>query len=233
MLDYIRERVDRYCARPSTGVPPVVWQTAQQADMVLDLMVWSDVFKQVFQLAMQYWPADQFERITGMKPNWDRSMDEINFQYDLIMNADVKELDTDAVASKVKAVTAITAQDQSNAIDKHAVTSMLLRTIDPQFGGLLKSPQSGQEEVMKKVQDDMLKLGMGMEPVYDKKKNPAAGMELQFAQQILQQSPQLQKASQDPEGQKLFENYFKNKQQMVAQQENIGVGQSGVQELTR
>jgi hypothetical protein len=67
-----------------------------------------------------------------------------------------------------------------------------------------------------------------MEPQYVEN-DPTAKSKLQFAQDVMQKNPKAQEAAQgDQQFQALLQNYFKNLQMSVSQQENKTIGRIGV-----
>jgi hypothetical protein len=112
----------------------------------------------------------------------------------------------------------------------------------------------------KDVMNDLLNMFAGTEALYDDASNdPAAPTKLQMAQQVLQGNPnfltsldpeiaaeivgpqvaqQIQamhsqgKAQPNPRFSALLQNYMKNLQQGVAQQQNKQIGRTGVKPLT-
>jgi hypothetical protein len=78
------------------------------------------------------------------------------------------------------------------------------------------------------VQTDIAKMLLGMEVQYTEN-DPAAKSKLQYAQDIIQKNPKAQQAAQgDPQFKALIQNYFKNLQMSVSQQENKTIGRLGV-----
>jgi hypothetical protein len=67
-----------------------------------------------------------------------------------------------------------------------------------------------------------------MEPQYVEN-DPAAQSKMQFVQDIVQKNPKVQAAAQqDQQFQMLFQNYTKNLQMSVSQQQNKSIGRIGV-----
>jgi hypothetical protein len=78
------------------------------------------------------------------------------------------------------------------------------------------------------VQTDIAKMMAGMEPRYVEN-DPAAQSKMQFVQDIVQKNPKVQAAAQqDEQFQMLFQNYMKNLQMSVSQQQNKSIGRIGV-----
>lgn len=82
--------------------------------------------------------------------------------------------------------------------------------------------------MFKDVQTDIGMMLLGNEALYQEN-DPAAQTKMQFAQQVMQNNSKAQQALQsDPNFQALFENYVKNLQMSVMQQQNAQIGRLGV-----
>jgi len=69
---------------------------------------------------------------------------------------------------------------------------------------------------------------LGNEVLYQEN-DPAAQTKMQFTQQVMQNNPKAQAALQQDENfQQLFQNYIKNLQMSVMQQQNAQIGRLGV-----
>ena len=152
-------------------------------------------------------------------------------------------------------------EDSEGVIDKTQLIALKARMIDPAMAKELVL-QKGQASIriLKDTMGDILNMFAGSEPVYaDSSNDPAAPTKMQNAQQILQSNPnymgslapevlaeifgeqqaQMMAQQSAQSGQQpnqrfslLVQNYFKNLQQGVAQQQNKMVGRTGVKKLT-
>jgi hypothetical protein len=78
------------------------------------------------------------------------------------------------------------------------------------------------------VQNDITKMMAGMEAQYVEN-DPAAQSKLQYVQDVMQKNQKAQMAAQqDPQFQALFQNYVKNLQMSISQQQNKSIGRIGV-----
>jgi hypothetical protein len=69
---------------------------------------------------------------------------------------------------------------------------------------------------------------LGNEPLY-RENDPTAQARLQYAQDVISKNPKAQQAAQsDPVFQTLLQNYVKNLQMSVQQQQNAQIGRTGV-----
>ena len=80
----------------------------------------------------------------------------------------------------------------------------------------------------------LLRLGWDYYANADWQTAPTAAMKMQFMQQIVQGNPKYQEALQgDERFQALLENYGKNLQQSVTQEQNKMIGRIGVQPVNQ
>jgi hypothetical protein len=85
----------------------------------------------------------------------------------------------------------------------------------------------------KDVQSDIANMLLGNEAIYTEN-DPAAQTKMQFVQDIMSKNPKAQAALQQDENFKaLFENYVKNIQMSLMQQQNAQIGRLGVNQVNR
>jgi hypothetical protein len=85
----------------------------------------------------------------------------------------------------------------------------------------------------KDVQSDIANMLLGNEAIYAEN-DPAAQTKMQFVQDIMSKNPKAQAALQQDENFKaLFENYVKNIQMSLMQQQNAQIGRLGVNQVNR
>jgi hypothetical protein len=233
LAEYMERRTARYFGRTHPDVDPTLVQVSQQKNVINDLVCWTGAFQQMFMLMMKFMPKSEFERITGVAPNWSTMPREISNTYDFIINFDVSELDSDKMTAKLKAIGEMVIPfDRGGSLDYNKIVSWALRVVDPACADLQKDQGAAREEMYRKVQSDIGLMAQGIEPVYDQGVNPSAQSELQFMQEIISKSTKLKEQfGTDPEFAKLVDNYAKNKEQSVAQQENKAIGRSGVKQV--
>ena len=112
--------------------------------------------------------------------------------------------------------------------------SIAVSMVDPVLGQSILSDQRGaSQKTFDKVNQDIALMALGNEASYTEG-DPTAGMKLQFMQQIIGGNPKYQEAVQSDERfQALLENYGKNLQQSVAQEQNKMIGRLGVQPVNQ
>jgi hypothetical protein len=228
LIDRVEARNAAYFGLYHAAIPPVKTQTTQQFLVNNWLNAWSKVFKQIVSLTLQYMDGAQIERVAGtpivISPN------DICNAYDFNVSYNVRELDTDYVMEKLKAIsTFVVPMDSGGVIDRNKLTARFVEAISPEAAkDIVLDQASASQRMYEQVQNDIAKMMAGMEPQYVEN-DPAAKSKLQFAQDVMQKNPKAQEAAQgDQQFQALLQNYFKNLQMSVSQQENKTIGRIGV-----
>jgi hypothetical protein len=228
LIDRVEARNAAYFGLYHANIPPVKTQTTQQFLVNNWLNAWSKVFKQVVSLTLQYMDGAQIERVAGtpivISPN------DICHAYDFNVSYNVRELDTDYVMEKLKAIASfVVPMDSGGVIDRNKLTARFVEAISPEAAkDIVLDQASASQRMYEQVQNDIAKMMAGMEPQYVEN-DPAAKSKLQFAQDVMQKNPKAQQAAQgDQQFQALLQNYFKNLQMSVSQQENKTIGRIGV-----
>ena len=254
VMALIERKVARYAGLFHPEVMPQLSAILQQPQIKKFLIMWGEALQMAYELTLKFAP-ERIEKVTGTRPAGDPD----NFHY--VMHFDATQLQPDLMAAKLTALDAVAANDQAGVMDQAALTQFKMRMIDPQMAKEL-TVDKGQasKKLFKDVQNDVLNMLAGSEPLYDDASNdPAAQMKSQYATQILTTNPnylnqldpqvaakvlgpqgaQMAQMSQmqgggkpDPRFSALVENYFKNLQQGVNQQQNKQVGRTGVKNLT-
>ena len=110
---------------------------------------------------------------------------------------------------------------------------MITRSISPDIAEeLIVDQATASQKMYEDVKNDIGAMILGMEPQYVEN-DPAAQTKMQYAQEIVGRNPKAQAAMQGDElFAKLFENYSKNLQMSVMQQQNAQIGRIGVNQIT-
>lgn len=228
LIDRVEQSNASYFGLYHPNIPPVKTQTTQQFMVNNWLTAWSKIYKQVVCLTLQYMDGAEIERVVGMpivlQPQ------ELSAMYDFNVSYNVRELDTDYVLEKLKAIsTFVVPMDAGGVIDRNKLTARFVEAISPEAAkDILLDQASASQKMYADVQTDIAKMMAGMEPQYVEN-DPAAQSKLQFVQDIIQKNPKAQAAAQeDQQFQMLFQNYTKNLQMSVQQQQNKSIGRIGV-----
>lgn len=228
LIDRVEQSNASYFGLYHPNIVPTKTQMTQQFMVNNWLTAWSKIYKQVVCLTLQYMDGAEIERIVGMpivlQPQ------ELSAMYDFNVSYNVRELDTDYVLEKLKAIsTFVVPMDAGGVIDRNKLTARFVEAISPEAAkDILLDQASASQKMYADVQTDIAKMMAGMEPQYVEN-DPAAQSKLQFVQDIIQKNPKAQAAAQqDQQFQMLFQNYTKNLQMSVQQQQNKTIGRIGV-----
>jgi len=259
VVQTIRQRLARYCGLFDGALPPQLTALMQQPMVKKFLIMWGEAIQMAYELECKFAP-DRVERVTGTRPSGDLE----DFHY--VMQFDATQFHPELMEAKLAAFSELASQDRTGVIDQAALTRFKAMMIDPGMAKQLVIDQGSASVALKKgVQGDLAQMFLGNEAIYDDASDdPAAGMKLQAAGQLLQSNPRylqsldpkmvLQFMGGNPQAQQLaqqiaqmqqqanvqpdarfsalVQNYMKNLQQGVAQQQNKGTGRTGVKQLT-
>jgi hypothetical protein len=226
----------RHCAYFGVShelVNPVRTQTLQQLLVNNWLMSWRGVFRQVFALCSQFLSPEEIAAITGgfQIP---QNLSAIHNEFDINIRFDVKDMNPDYIDKKIQFLQTISQMDAGGAIDKNALTRMMLQAVAPEVANqLIVNQAQASQQMYKDVQSDIANMLLGNEAIYSEN-DPAAQTKMQFVQDIMSKNPKAQAALQQDENFKaLFENYVKNIQMSLMQQQNAQIGRLGVNQVNR
>lgn len=232
LIDRIERQTDRYFGRIRADEPPEPAIIKQQKQVRAFLGSASIALQQMFKLMRQYMDPEEFVRITGSEEPWGNDPFDVAQQFDYILSFDVSEMNHEFVTAKLKAISeTVLPEDAAGIIDRAKLTYMKLRAIDPSFARELVSDQAGASQAtFRQVQTDFAMMFLGNQPEYVEN-DPTAPMQLRFADQIVQMNPKYQEALRDDAHfRNLVQQWVKNRQFSVTQQENKQVGRLGVQQ---
>lgn len=210
------------------NVMPQKTQMVQQYNVNNWLDVWSEVFSMTFSLMAQYMTSEEIEQITGR--SLPQNMSSISNMYDFNIKYDVRELDTQFVVEKLKAITQfVLPLDSGGVIDKNKLVKAAVEAIDPDKAKeLILNTTSASQMLYKDIQSDIGLMMLGNEAQYVEN-DPSAATKLQYFQDIIQKNPKAQQQiNQDQHFRALVDNYVKNLQMSVSQQQNKQIGRTGV-----
>ena len=229
VVETVRMQADEYFGRPNKLIPPMVTQLKQQRAVNQWLRGWTDVYRQVFRLCVQYYSLDELMRITNAQSAEAISQDA--HRYDFILKFNVAEMDADLVKSKLEGISTIaTTLDAAGRIDKVKLVETALRAVAPESADeLLVDEAAASQQMYNGVKQDIANMLLGFEASYvDASNDPTAGTKLQMAQEIAQSNPNVAQAMEGNEMFKgLMERFLQNLQMGVMQQQNKTIGKLG------
>jgi hypothetical protein len=227
LIAAIEAQTDRYFGRPTEKVPPVITQMRQQRLINNWLHGWTEAFRQVLSLTLQYIGPAEIQRITASSTPLPQDVQD----FDVMLKFDVREMSTDLVTEKLKAIsTLVLPLDTAGVIDRAKLISVALRAIDPNLASELVMQQGpAAQKMFNETNDEIALMSLGNPPQL-RENDPTAPMRLQFSQQVLQSNPKYQaQLQQDPLFQSNLQKYLENLQFSVQQQQNAITGRLGVQ----
>lgn len=227
LIAAVQAQTDSYFGRPTEKVPPVITQMRQQRLINNWLHGWTEAFRQVLSLTLQYIGPVEIQRITASQTPLPENVQD----FDVMLKFDIRELSTDLVTEKLKAIsTLVLPLDTAGVIDRAKLISVALRAIDPTLASELVMAQGpAAQKMFNETNDEIALMSLGNPPQL-RENDPTAPMRLQFSQQVLQSNPKYQaQLQQDPLFQANLQKYIENLQFSVQQQQNAVTGRLGVQ----
>lgn len=208
--------------------PPPLAQMLQQSSVDNWLTAWSEIYTQMLQLCLQYMDSEELARIAGV--DIPKGIDDIVKQYDFEVRFDIRNLYSDLVMEKLQAISQfVIPLDSAGVIDRSKLVQKAVEAISPDAAKeLVINQQSASQKMYRDVQTDIGMMMLGNEANYVEN-DPTAQTKMQYLQDIMQKNPKAQQAAQsDQIFQMLIQNYQKNLQMSVMQQQNKQIGRIGV-----
>lgn len=208
--------------------PPPLAQMLQQSSVDNWLTAWSEIYTQMLQLCLQYMDSEELNRIAGV--DIPKGIEDIAKQYDFEVRFDIRNLYSDLVMEKLQAISQfVIPLDSAGVIDRSKLVQKAVEAISPDAAKeLVINQQSASQKMYRDVQTDIGMMMLGNEANYVEN-DPTAQTKMQYLQDIMQKNPKAQQAAQtDQIFQMLIENYQKNLQMSVMQQQNKQIGRIGV-----
>lgn len=192
------------------------------------LSFWTQCYKQLFSLCLQFMPEEEIVRITGAPLK--QGMEDIHSEYDFNVRFDVRDTDPEFVMEKLKSiVSTVVPLDSGGVIDRNKLVKLVIEAISPDAAReLIVDQTTASQKLYKDVISDVGMMMLGNEALYTEN-DPAAQTKMQYLQEILQKNPKAQQAAQgDQIFQILLQNYQKNLQMSLDQEKNKQIGRIGV-----
>lgn len=228
LIQTVEQNHSSYFGQYHPNIPLPKTQTAQQFMVNNWLDVWSEAFAMSFSMMLQYMSPEEVEGITGK--SIPQNLSRISNMYDFQVKYDVRELDTAFVIEKLKAITQfVLPLDNAGVIDRTKLVKAAVEAIDPDKAkDLIINTGTASQMLYKNVQTDIGMMMLGNEAQYVEN-DPTAESKLQYLQDIMGKNPKAQQTMQgDPHFRALLDNYVKNLQMSVMQQQNKQIGRTGV-----
>jgi hypothetical protein len=228
IIQQVEKNAAMYFGISNELVPQTTTQLIQQSIVDDWLTVWAEIYTHIVQLCLQYMAPEELERITAVA--LPQNITDIASQFDFEVKFDVRDLDNEYVMKKMQAISQfVLPMDAGGAIDRNKLVALLVEAISPDIAkNIIIDQATASQKMYRDVQTDIALMLMGLEAQYTEN-DPTAPSKLQYAQDIIQKNPKAQQALQgDQFFQALFQNYAKNLQMSIQQQQNAQIGRTGV-----
>lgn len=230
----LENRIDKQCAKyfslPHPEIPQSTTTIGQQAKVSAWLRGWTEVYRHMFRLCIQYLSREELQRIANAQQVQAITHEAEKFDFILTFNA--ADMDNDLTKEKLATVSsALIPMDVTGRIDRNKFIDRMVRMVIPEAADeILVNEAQATKQLYDGVKQDIAHMMLGIEADYsDASNDPTAPTKLQIAQGLRQQTPAIEmRLAQDPMFTQLWENYTKNLQMGVMQQQNKQIGRQGV-----
>ncbi|CAK0767106.1 hypothetical protein CCP3SC1AL1_400001 [Gammaproteobacteria bacterium] len=166
LIDRVELENAQYFGLFHPSVSPQLTQVTQQNIVNNWLDVWSEAFSMTFSLMLQYLDPAEIEGITGTPIP--QNMSNVSNQYDFRVKYDVRELDTNFVIEKLKAIMQfVMPLDQGGIIDKNKLVKAAIEAIDPDKAkDIIINTGTASQLLYKDIQSDSGLMMLGNEANY-------------------------------------------------------------------
>jgi hypothetical protein len=233
LVNLLKLQTAEYFGLFSKDVHPAL-QAIQQEKLGDDFYTfWGEVLMHVFSLTLQYNPQ-QIVAVTGNQQLSQLDPATIMDQVMLGLEFDLKDLNPDYLLQKLDIINnKILPGDVTGAIDRAGLTAYQARAVDPRLAQRFIQDQKGaSQKIFDDVQKNVGNMMLGFEANYVEN-DPTAPTRLQYLQQLMSSNPKCKQwMQQDERFKALIQNYVKNLQMSVDQQQNKQVGRIGVKPVS-
>lgn len=233
LIKLLEMQRDKYFGQYNNELPPALIQIKQENSAGDFYVFWGAVLIQMVALTLQYNPQELVE-VTGDQAMAQLDPFTVMDQLQVGMEFDVRELNPDYLKQKLDVMNSVVIPgDAAGVIDRAAYTQMQARMVDPRMARqILQDKGSAAQKVYDDTDLQMMRMATGNEAKYVEN-DPTAQMRLQAIQTIIKSNPKYQEWLQkDPRFQELLQNYLKNLQMSVEQEQNKTIGKIGVKPMT-
>ena len=187
----------------------------------------AEVLRMCYRCFQRFGPDSIFFRVTGFPDPqvFDKGSAEENF--DIVVNYDVLNSDTESQEKKLEQIVALTQMDRSGRINIDRLLDTVANAIDPVLAdSILQPTEVAQEQIVKKVTDDLAKIYSGIE--VNAQPN-GAQIALQLIQQYVQQPDITQRIQADQSFAARIEKYSSQYTFQLQQMQNAQIGRLGTE----
>lgn len=224
MEQTMEDQADRLCGLDESSQ---ISQIRQQFLVDKFLQHSAEVLRMCYRCFQRFGPDSIFFRVTGFPDPqvFDKGSPEENF--DIVVNYDVLNSDTESQEKKLEQIVALTQMDRSGRINIDRLLDTVANAIDPVLAdNILQPTEVAQEQIVKKVTDDLSKIYSGIE--VNAQPN-GAQIALQLIQQYAQQPDISQRLQTDESFAARLEKYSSQYTFQLQQMQNAQIGRLGTE----
>jgi hypothetical protein len=222
MEQTMEDQADRLCGLDEKSQ---ISQIRQQFLVDKFLQHSAEVLRMCYRCFQRFGPDSIFFRVTGVPDPqvFDKGNAEENF--DIVVNYDVLNSDTESQEKKLEQIVALTQMDRSGRINVDRLLDTVANAIDPVLAdSILQPTEVAQEQIVKKVTDDLTKIFAGIE--VNAQPN-GAQIALQLIQEYAQQPDITQRLQTDQSFAARLEKYSAQYTFQLQQMQNAQIGRLG------
>ena len=224
MEQTMEDQADRLCGLDEKSQ---ISQIRQQFLVDKFLQHSAEVLRMCYRCFQRFGPDSIFFRVTGVPDPqvFDKGNAEENF--DIVVNYDVLNSDTESQEKKLEQIVALTQMDRNGRINVDRLLDTVANAIDPVLAdSILQPTEVAQEQIVKKVTDDLTKIFAGIE--VNAQPN-GAQIALQLIQEYAQQPDITQKLQADQAFAARIQKYSAQYTFQLQQMQNAQIGRLGTE----
>lgn len=224
MEQTMENQADRLCGLDENSQ---ISQVRQQFLVDKFLQHSAEVLRMCYRCFQRFGPDSIFFRVTGSPDPqiFDKGDPQENF--DIVVNYDVLNSDTESQEKKLEQIVSLTQMDRSGRINIDRLLDTVANAIDPVLAdSILQPTEVAQDQIVKKVTDDLSKIYSGIE--VNAQPN-GAQIALQLIQQYAQQPDITQRIQTDKSFADRLEKYSSQYTFQLQQMQNAQIGRIGTQ----
>lgn len=231
-IERVEKGTHRRFALPNTmdGSHPAAWQTRQMRLTARQTAAVADAYTQLVILCYQNFDEEELAQIIG---RWPQMTVEDVLKHRVTLTFDPRGLDDDWRKQTLATMVQLLSIDKGGTLDSNVIISIIGSFTDPTLMQSAMRSQAGASAALyRKVQNDINDIMLGNPPPLVEM-DATAGMQLQYAFQVIGKNPRYQQMiANDPQVKENLKVYIQNLQhsvqetQLSPQQGRLGVADS-------
>jgi hypothetical protein len=222
MEQTMEDQADRLCGLDEKSQ---ISQIRQQFLVDKFLQHSAEVLRMCYRCFQRFGPDSIFFRVTGVPDPQTFNKGNAEENFDIVVNYDVLNSDTESQEKKLEQIVALTQMDRNGRINVDRLLDTVANAIDPVLAdSILQPTEVAQEQIVKKVTDDLTKIFAGIE--VNAQPN-GAQIALQLIQEYAQQPDITQRLQTDQSFAARIEKYSAQYTFQLQQMQNAQIGRLG------